>query len=159
MKLKAEGRIGRIGCSNFSAAQIRAACDVSDVSLVQLPLNLLEAGLGSEMDETLAGRNIGLVAYNVLASGLLTGKFDQHSCFGENDRRSRLRLFRGEAYQEALRRVSEIAVTAAKQGVTPAQYAIAGVLRQPRVVSAVLGIKNRAQLEENATALSLSVMS
>src|SRR5690348_16088167 len=39
MKLKAEGRIGRIGCSNFSAAQIRAASDVSDVSLVQLPLN------------------------------------------------------------------------------------------------------------------------
>jgi aryl-alcohol dehydrogenase-like predicted oxidoreductase len=159
MKLRTEGRIGRIGCSNFSAAQVRAACEVSDVSLVQLPLNLLEAGLGTEMDETLAGRNIGLVAYNVLASGLLTGKFDQHTCFGENDRRSRLPLFKGEAYREALRRVSEIAVTASKQGLTPAQYAIAGVLRRPGVVSVVLGIKNRAQLEENATGLSLSVTS
>ena len=155
MKLKTEGRIGRIGCSNFSAAQVRAASEVSDVSLVQLPMNLLDAGLGAEMVEVLADRNIGVVAYNVLASGLLTGKFDEHSRFADNDRRSRLPLFKGRAYKQVLRRVSAISAKAAKRGVTPAQYAIASVLRRPRVVSAVLGIKNRAQLEENAAVLSL----
>lgn len=154
MKLKFDGRIGRIGCSNFSAAQLRAAMEVADVSLVQLPLNLLEPDLGAEMEEVLASRNIGVVAYNVLAGGLLTGKFDERSQFAENDRRSRLPQFKGETYRQALRQVADFSVKASKQGVTPAQYAIAEVLRRPRVVSAVLGIKNRAQLDENAAVLS-----
>lgn len=154
MQLKGEGKIGRIGCSNFTADQVRAASEVSEVSLVQLPLNLLENGLAAEMHDTLARKNIGIVAYNVLAAGLLTGKFNKHSRFPDNDRRSRLPLFQGDAFHRALQQVAEIAARAAEQGLTTAQYAIAGVLRLPRVVSAVLGIKSRAQLEENAAILS-----
>lgn len=154
-KLKGEGKIGCVGCSNFTAAQVRAASEVSDVSLVQLPLNLLENGLDAEMLDALAGKDIRVVAYNVLAGALLTGKFNKHSRFPDNDRRSRLPLFKGDAFHRALRQVAEIAAKAPEQGLTTAQYAIAGVLRCPRVVSAVLGIKSRAQLEENAAVLSI----
>jgi aryl-alcohol dehydrogenase-like predicted oxidoreductase len=155
MQLKDEGKISCIGCSNFTVAQVRAASEVADVSLVQLPLNLLEDGLAAEMHDTLAAKDIGIVAYNVLAGALLTGKFNKYSRFPDNDRRSRLPMFQGDAFQQALQHVAEIAAKATEQGLTIAQYAIAGVLRCPRVVSAVLGIKNRAQLEENAAVLSI----
>ncbi len=155
MKLKDEGKIGSIGCSNFNAAQVRAASEVSEVSLVQLPLSMLQDDLDAEMTETLAGRDIGIVAYNVLAGGLLTGKFNDCSRFPDNDRRSRLPMFKGDAFRQALQQVAEIAVQASEHGLTTAQHAIAGVLRGSKVVSVVLGIKNRAQLEENAAVLSM----
>lgn len=153
-KLKGDGKIGSIGCSNFTAAQVRAASEVSEVSLVQLPLNLLQNDLDAEMHEAVAEGNIGVVAYNVLAGGLLTGKFRDSSRFPDNDRRSRLPMFQGDEFHRALQQVAEVAVKASALGLTTAQYAITGVLSYSRVVSAVLGIKNRAQLEENAVVLS-----
>lgn len=153
MELKGEGKIGRIGCSNFSAAQVSAASEVSDVSLVQLPVNLLGDDLDVEMEDVLVRKDVSVVAYNVLANGLLTGKFDEHTRFRDNDRRSRQPLFQGDAYRQALRKVAEISAKASEHGLTTAQYAITSVLRRPRVVSTILGIKSRAQLEENSAVL------
>ncbi len=153
-RLRDEGKIGQIGCSNFSAAQVRAACDVAEVSYVQLPLNLLDGGLVPDMDELVREKSIGVVAYNVLANGLLTGKYDASSRFPENDRRSRLPRFQGDAFKLALRQVADISLAAAAENLTCAQYAITKVLERAGVVSVILGIKNRQQIEENCWILS-----
>ena len=153
-KLKAEGKIGHIGCSNFSAAQVRAACEVSEVSFVQLPVNLLDDDIELEMAELVKQKAIGVVAYNVLANGLLTGKYNANSRFSQDDRRSRLPLFQGEAFRRALQQVAEISVRAETENLTCAQYAISSVLRRGDVVSAILGVKNREQIEENYLAIS-----
>ncbi|WP_188707695.1 aldo/keto reductase [Polaromonas eurypsychrophila] len=153
-RLKEEGKVGHIGCSNFSAAQVRAACEVSEVSLVQLPVNLLGEEMDLEMAELVKEKAIGVVAYNVLANGLLTGKYDTNSRFTQDDRRARLPLFHGEAYLRALLQVTEISARAEAENLTCAQYAIASVLRRGDVVSAILGVKNRAQIEENYSAMS-----
>jgi myo-inositol catabolism protein IolS len=148
-KLRDAGKIGQIGCSNFSAAQVRAACEVSEVSLVQLPMNLLGEDMDAAMAELVKKKSIGVVAYNVLANGLLTGKYDENSRFPPDDRRARLPLFQSDAYRSALRQMAGIAAAAAAENMTCAQYAISRVLRRPGVVSAILGIKNRRQIEEN----------
>lgn len=153
MDLKDEGKLDRIGCSNFDAEQVHAACEVAEVSLVQMPINLLGDDLEPDLKGVVEDRGLGIVAYNVLQNGLLTGKYHEHSRFSDDDRRSRLPLWQGENYQEALRRVAEISARADSEGLTVAQYAIAGVLRQPGVVSAIVGIKSRAQLEENSSVL------
>ncbi|MCZ8293229.1 MAG: aldo/keto reductase [Hylemonella sp.] len=153
-RLRDEGKIGQIGCSNFSATQVRAACDVAEVSYVQLPLNLLDGGLDPDMDELVREKSIGVVAYNVLANGLLTGKYDASSRFPVNDRRSRLPRFQGDAFKLALRQVADISLAAAAEGLTCAQYAITKVLERAGVVSVILGIKNRQQIEENCWILS-----
>lgn len=152
--LQEEGKIGHIGCSNFSAAQVRAACEVSEVSFVQLPMNLLGEDIDLEMAELVKEKAIGVVAYNVLANGLLTGKYNVNSRFGQDDRRARLPLFQGEAYRRALQQVAEISVLAEAENLTCAQYAISWVLRRGDVISAILGVKNREQIEENYSAMS-----
>ena len=68
--------------------------------------------------------NIKIVVYNVLANGLLTGKYNESSIFSKNDRRSRLHLFRGEPYQKALKHVSRLRNEAESNNLTLAQYAI-----------------------------------
>lgn len=151
--LQKEGKIGHIGCSNFSAAQVRAACEVSEISFVQLPVNLLGEDVDAEMAVLLKEKAIGVVAYNVLANGLLTGKYNASSRFAQDDRRARLPLFQGEAYRRALAQVAEISARAKAENLTCVQYAISSVLRRGDVVSAILGVKNREQIEENYSAI------
>ena len=149
MELREEGKILHIGCSNFNADQLQAACEVAPVSFVQLPFNILGDGPSPEMQATIKTHGIGIVAYNVLASGLLTGKYDEQSQFSADDRRSRLPLFQGGRYRRALGQVREIKQQAAEEGLTVAQHSIGWVLDRPAVVATVLGIKNTRQLEEN----------
>lgn len=153
-ELRDEGKIGQIGCSNFSAAQVRVACEVTEVSFVQLPVNMLGDDIGPEMANLVKEKGVAVVAYNVLANGLLTGKYNVNSRFALDDRRSRLPLFQGERYRQALRQLADISAMAAAENLTCAQYAISWALGRPGVVSSILGIKNRGQIEENCFALS-----
>jgi aryl-alcohol dehydrogenase-like predicted oxidoreductase len=154
-KLRDEGKIGQIGCSNFSASQVRSACEVSEVSFVQLPVNLLGEDIDFEMASLVKEKCIGVVAYNVLANGLLTGKYKANTRFALDDRRARLPLFKGEAYLRALHQVAEIAILAEAENLTCTQYAISRVLRREFVTSAILGIKSSEQIEENLSVMSL----
>lgn len=149
MELREEGKILHIGCSNFEVGQIRAACEVAKVSFAQLPLNILGEGPTTEMQATLESHGVGIVAYNVLASGLLSGKYNAHSTFSADDRRSRLPIFQGDRYRHALARVEEIQSVAAMKGLSAAQYSISWALECPAVVATILGIKSTGQLEEN----------
>lgn len=148
-RMQDAGKIGWIGCSNFSAVQVSQACQAAEVSYVQLPLNILGDDMDPSMQQVVHDNDIGVVAYNVLANGLLTGKYGPSASFPENDRRSRLSLFQGEAYRQALSRVREIAAAAEVEGLTCAQYSIAKVVGRAEVTSAILGIKSRRQIEEN----------
>lgn len=152
-RLQEAGKVAHIGCSNFTAAQVRDACEVSKVSFVQLPVNLLGEDIAPDMAALVNEKDIRVVAYNVLANGLLTGKFNIESQFSVDDRRSRLPRFQGEMYRKALRKVAEICDLAISENLTCAQYAIAAVLQRGDIESAILGIKNLAQIEENFYAL------
>ena len=154
-KFQSEGKIMHIGCSNFNELQLRAACEVSDISLVQLPINLLGDSINSKIADFVKDRSIGLVAYNVLANGLLTGKYDKNSRFEFSDRRSRLPQFQGEMFLESLRQVEKISLKATINNMKCSQFSISQVLKFPNVVSVIVGIKNLEQLEENISVLSL----
>jgi aryl-alcohol dehydrogenase-like predicted oxidoreductase len=110
------------------------------------------------MLEVCARHRLGIVAYNVLAQGLLSGKYDESNRFPDDDRRSRLPLFQGQQYRDALLRVAQIGKEAAAQELTAVQHAIRWVLAQPRVTSAIVGIKSVKQLEENAAASGAAVL-
>jgi aryl-alcohol dehydrogenase-like predicted oxidoreductase len=153
-RLQAKGKLGRIGCSNFNVSQLRLACEVADISYVQMPLNILSVDPDAEFREEVCRRRLGVFAYNALANGMLTGKFGRSARFPENDRRSRLPMFSGAAFEQAIKKVSEIEKLALATGVTCAQYVISKVVARPEVVSVVLGIKTEEQAKENCAVLS-----
>jgi aryl-alcohol dehydrogenase-like predicted oxidoreductase len=156
--LRAEGKIRSLGCSNYSADQVARACEAATVEYVQLPINVLEGGPGPDMMEVCARHQLRIVAYNVLAQGLLTGKYTECSRFPPGDRRSRLPLFQGQRYRDALVRAAQIREEAISENLTSAQYAIRWVLRQPHVASAIVGIKSVKQLDENAVGAGVAVV-
>jgi aryl-alcohol dehydrogenase-like predicted oxidoreductase len=152
-KLKNEGKINSIGCSNFSAHQLRAACKASQVDYVQLPINILSGGLGSDISKICTNNKIKVIAYNILENGLLSGKLDKNTNFPENDRRSRLPIFQGVEFINVLNRVEKLKVKAVENNLNLLQYSINWVLMQKNISSVIIGIKNPEQIKENCSAI------
>ena len=153
LKIQNEGKIKSIGCSNFSAQQLRAACNISQVDYVQLPTNLLSGEIDSEVSNICTKNKIKVIAYNILENGLLAGKLDKDTNFPENDRRSRLPLFKGIEFINALNKVEELKIKAVENNSNLLQYSINWVLMQKNIASVIIGIKNRKQIEENCFAI------
>lgn len=151
LKLKNEGKIMSIGCSNFSVHQLSEACKITKVDYLQLPINLLSGKLNDEISQFCTNNKIKLIAYNVLENGLLSGKLNKNSFFPENDRRSRLPLFKGEKFINVLKRIDELRIEAEKNNNTLLQYAINWVLVQKNLCSVIIGIKNSEQIIENCS--------
>jgi len=153
-KMCDEGKIKSIGCSNFSVSQMKEAFSISKVQYTQLPINILSGSLDKDIEDICTKKEIGIVAYNVLANGLLSGKYHKDSIFPKNDRRSHLSLFKGSPYHEALETIKELKVKASLDDISISQYAINWTLSQPNVLSAIVGIKNSQQIKDNWSAIT-----
>jgi len=152
--LKNEGKINSIGCSNFSAEQIIQACSVTDIDYLQIPMNILDGPIDQSLSDVCLKNNINIIAYNVLLHGLLTGKFDINSNFPRNDRRSRLPLFKGSNFKNAIEKIEDLKIKAFKSNNSLSHYAINWVLTQKNVSSALIGIKSPKQMIDNWSAIS-----
>ena len=149
LKLKNDGKINSIGCSNFSEQQLFKACEVTKIDYVQIPINILNKPLDKSISDICTKNKIKVIAYNVLSNGLLSGKFNINTKFQENDRRYRLQQFKGIDYINNLEKVENLKLKAAKMNISLLNYVINYVLTQKNVHSAVIGIKNSKQLLEN----------
>ena len=154
MRLKIDGKIQSIGCSNFSANQVQDACSDCQVDYVQLAVNILGGFSDQEISKVCAQNKIKIIAYNVLANGLLTGKFDKNSNFSANDRRSRLPLFKGDEYYKTIDRVENLKIEAGGGNQNLLQYSINWALRQENIASVILGIKSSKQMVDNWSAVT-----
>ena len=152
-KMYDEGKIKSIGCSNFSVSQMKEVTSISKIQFIQLPINILSGALDKDIEDICSKKEIGIVAYNVLANGLLSGKYHKNSIFPKNDRRSRLPLFKGALFHETLEIIKELKVRASCDDKSISQYAINWTLSQPNVLSAIVGIKNPQQIKDNWSAI------
>ncbi len=153
LKLKNDGKIQSIGCSNFSAHQLERACRVSKIDYIQMPLNIIDGTLDKNILDICNDNNIKIIAYNVLLNGLLTGKFNKETKFKENDRRSRLPLFKGLDFISALDSVEKLKIKAAKKNTSLVHYSINWALMQENIFSVIIGIKDSKQMSDNWLAI------
>ncbi len=142
-------KIRYLGCSNFNLDQIRQASEVADISFIQMPVNILNSPLPSSFSEFCENHSIKIVAYNTLASGLLSGKYNHHATFPKNDRRSRLEDFQGTNLEKLSQEVDRLKLKAEKENLTIAQYSIREALQDQNIESVIVGIKNQEQAIEN----------
>lgn len=149
LRLREEGKVGEIGVANFSAGQLAEALRVAPVRVVQDQFNLLERRRGVELARLCRDSGVVMVAWGALADGLLTGKFHEGSTFGPDDHRSRLPIFKGERFAEALERVAALKEIAARRGVTLSQLALRWVMDVFPWTCPLFGARSAAQVEEN----------
>lgn len=151
------GLVRHVGVSNFSLSQwqrIEAALGMP-VCWNQVRYNLAQRGSGDELVRFAAEHDRLVVAYSPLAQGLLSGRFDAgHRPSGAARRANP--LFLPENLAGANDLVALVRRIGDAHGATPAQVALAWLIRRPNVV-AIPGASSVAQLELNAAAAELEL--
>jgi len=152
-----QGKALYAGISSYSPERTREAAQIlksEGVSLLihQPSYSMLNRWIEKELLATLEELGVGCIAFSPLAQGLLTHKYlhgvpDQSRAKGEG---SFQKEFLGE---ENLNRVRALNDIASARGQSLAQMAIAWVLRDNRVTSALIGARNVEQLDNSLDAL------
>ncbi|GAB4413791.1 MAG: aldo/keto reductase family protein [Anaerolineae bacterium] len=158
-----QGKILYWGTSEWTGAQIQAAIDLCERHNLYKPqveqpqYNLLVRRKVEQDVLPVAERHgMGLVVWSPLASGLLTGKYDD--ALPEDSRLARIDWLRDNWYKgEMIAAVRALKPVADALGLTRAQLAIAWTLRQPGVSSAITGATKPAQLEETLKAVEVTL--
>jgi voltage-dependent potassium channel beta subunit len=157
------GKVLYWGTSEWTGEQLREAHRVAREAgahrpQVEQPQYSLAARAKVEQDVEPAARELGmgLVTWSPLASGLLTGKYDDG--VPDDSRLGRVAWLRESTLTDSnLRRVRSMAALAKEAGCSRAQLAIAWVMSRPSVASVILGATSLAQLEENLAAAKLAL--
>lgn len=132
------------------------AIETGKPDVIQVVYNLLRQDAREELLPFAAEREIGVIAREPLASGMLTGKYRADSTFAEGD-------FRAEwppeylAFQAQL--VDKLRFLAIEGQRTLAQAALRFVLDEPAVSVAIPGAKTVAHVEEHVAAGALDALS
>jgi aryl-alcohol dehydrogenase-like predicted oxidoreductase len=145
--LKAEGKIRAIALSNHDAAQLTAAEAIAHVDAIQPPFSAINRSAAPDIAWA-QGHDTGVIVYSPLQSGLLTGAFSAERVAGlpaDDWRRGSAdftsRLAANLRVAEALRPI------AARHGVSVAEVAISWTLAWPGVTGAIVGARNRSQVD------------
>ncbi len=159
-----EGRMRAYGVSVETAAEALTAIARPHVASVQIILNVLRRKPLEQVLPTAAAAGVGVVARVPLASGLLSGKYDEHTTFAADDHRTYNRS--GEAFDvgETFSGVPfEVGVAAARevaaltpQGATTAQLALRWIVDQPGVSVVIPGARTAEQARANAAAADVA---
>ncbi len=161
------GKVRYVGCSNYLAWQLAEALWTSDKHSLarfdcdQPRYNLLFRMIEDEILPLCRAHGVGVIAYNPLAGGMLTGRYkdmqqvEQDTRFGlENSGELYRRRYWKDAVFEA---VDGLARFLEPRGKSLTHVALAWVLAQPGVTCAILGASKPAQLEDSLRGTELEL--
>lgn len=146
--LKREGKVRHIGVSNFNVEQLRRAEAIAPVETLQPPCSLLERDVERDVLPYCLERQIGVIVYSPMYSGLLTGAMTRERIarMPEDDWRKRDPQFQEPLLTRNLELVERLRQVAARYGRTPGEVAIAWTLRLPAVTGAIVGARSPEQV-------------
>ncbi|MBT6717555.1 MAG: aldo/keto reductase [Nitrospina sp.] len=153
LEIQEQGKIRHIGVSNYSAAQIKECLQYAKIISLQPEYSLLAREIEKETVPLCIENGMGIVAYSPLSSGVLTGKYDKDTKFKDWRSKGIIGTFTGEGFVENISKVDQLKEIAQQEGKTCGQTAINWVLRQPGLATALVGVKNAAQMKENIKAI------
>jgi L-glyceraldehyde 3-phosphate reductase len=152
-----QGKALYAGISSYPPDQTRRAAEIlramgTPLLIHQPSYSMLDRWIEDGLLDALEETGAGCIVFSPLAQGVLTDKYLTGIPAGS--RASRGGSLSGEEITEDVRaRVRALGEIAAERGQTLAQMALAWVLRDPRVTSALVGASSVAQLEDNVAAL------
>ncbi len=159
-----QGKVRYVGCSNLKAWQLAKYLRIAEsqglarfVSL-QPVCNALNRSAELELLPLCADEGLGVINYNPLAAGMLTGKYRRGAAMPTGARLEAFKQYYERYYtEEALDLVEAFLQAAQARGVTPAQLAVAWVLGDPRITCPIIGARNLEQFNDTVQGASLAL--
>ncbi|MFD1539609.1 aldo/keto reductase [Nonomuraea guangzhouensis] len=161
-----EGRIAAYGVSVETCAEALTAIARPNVASVQIILNAFRLKPLEEVLPAAIKAGVGIIARVPLASGLLSGRYDEHTHFADDDHRAYNRhgeafdvgeTFSGVEYDTGLRAVARLKPLV-PEGMTTAQFALRWIIDQPGVSVVIPGARDARQAAANAAAAGLPAL-
>jgi aryl-alcohol dehydrogenase-like predicted oxidoreductase len=153
--LRREGKLRYLGVCNYGAADLDRIAAITPIVSLQTGYSLVRRELEGELLDTATRLGLGVLAYEPLCRGLLTGKFTHEPTFPDTDLRARDDRFKGARFRHVQRLADDLAKVARKVGMPPAAVAIGWVARQPGITAVLAGAKGPEQVHQNARATEL----
>lgn len=159
------GKARYIGVSNWSGDQIRGAVGLArehgfaKIVSSQPEYSLLHRQPEEDVIPDSRESGVSQIVYSPLAQGVLSGKYRPGAAFAEDTRAAA----RGDGFmsrflaEDVLERVQRLGPIADGLGITTAQLALAWILRESNVASAIVGASRPEQLRDNAAASGLKL--
>ena len=157
------GKARYIGFSEWPAERIQAALDMTGVAKFvssQPQYSLLWREPEDEVIPLCAANGISQIVWSPLGQGVLSGKYDPSKPPPKDSRAASAEMggFIDRLMQpQVLRAVQQLKPIADEAGLTMPQFALAWVLREPNVASAIIGASRPEQVRENAAASGVIV--
>lgn len=152
-----QGKALYVGISSYSAEMTKRAVrilrELGTPCLIHQPsYSMLNRWVEEGLLDTLGDLGVGCIAFSPLAQGMLTNKY--LNGIPENSRATRGgSLSEKLLTPENIARIQALNEIAARRGQSLAQMAIAWVLRDPRVTSALIGARSVEQFDDSLAAL------
>jgi L-glyceraldehyde 3-phosphate reductase len=158
-----QGKALYVGISSYSAETTRRAYgilkDLGTPCLIHQPsYSMLNRWVEPDLLDTLEELGMGCIAFSPLGQGMLTAKYLEGLPAGARATKGGS-LSTNLLTPETLERVRALNTIASRRGQTLAQMAIAWVLRDPRVTSALIGARTVEQLDDSLDALKVTAFS
>ncbi|MDA0632036.1 aldo/keto reductase [Nonomuraea sp. MCN248] len=162
--LVSEQRIAAYGVSVETCEEALTAIARPGVATVQIILNAFRLKPLERVLPAAREAGVGIIARVPLASGLLSGRYDENTTFAPDDHRTFNRhgesfdvgeTFSGVDFRTGLEAVRRLAPLV-PEGATMAQFALRWILDQPGVSVVIPGARNPAQAAANAAAAALA---
>lgn len=161
------GKVRYIGCSNYRAWQLASALWTSDklglarFDCDQPRYNILYRDIELDLLPLCRAQGVGVIAYNPLAGGFLTGKYEK----GEEPREGTRftlgtagRMYQARYWREAqFEAVDQLKRYFSSHDRSLTQVAVAWVLSRPGITSAIVGASRPEQLDDSLAATELQL--
>ena len=157
------GKVRYIGFSEWSPKQIQDSLDLPGVEKFvssQPQYSLLWRRPEKAVIPLCAENGISQIVWSPLAQGVLSGKYVPGDTPPQDSRASSDKMNRQMGHwnrPEVIEAVHRMKPLAGEAGVSMAQFALAWVLREPNVASAIVGVSRPEQLAANAAASGLTI--
>jgi len=156
-----QGKVRAIGASNYSAARLVQALDVSKrlglprYESLQPLYNLYDrAAFEAELEPLCLREGLGVINYYSLAAGFLTGKYRSEADVAKSARAGTVKKYLNE---RGIRIIEALGQVAARFSSTPARVAIAWLIARPSVTAPIASATSLDQLADLVAATKLQL--
>ena len=153
------GKAQYIGISSYSAKQTKKMYEILNSRNIKLLIHqpsysLINRWIEKDLTKTLTNKGIGCIAFSPLAQGMLSEKYLKGIPKVSRANQKITSLLKKLISAKNIRTIKDLNIIAKKRGQSLAQMSLAWVLNNKAVTSALIGVRNLKQLNENVASLN-----
>lgn len=160
-RLISQGKVREIGASNYSAARLAEALEVSEKNQlaayqsIQPEYNLFDReAYEKDLEPLSLDKGLAVITYSSLASGFLTGKYRSEADLDKSQRGGGIKKYLNEKGFRILKALDEVS---AQYEATPAQISLAWLMARPGITAPIASATNTKQLQDLVKATELKL--